>query len=455
MFLRAHTPETPILPLNHRALFSLSVLWLFTLPGIAQEQPSVPPDFSYGMIDTVRVTGNEKTKEYVILDEMVLRPGMEATQQEIEFDRNRVYKLGLFNRVNMWCEMVDGKLALNVDVSERWYIIPLPVFGFAEGDVKKPFYGGGVLHKNFQGKNQRLFGLVTFGYNPSLTLSFQNPQISREHNLYFSTSLSYSKVRNKSEIESSVSGDFDEKHYNINAALGKRMNLYENLGISLGYQIVEIDEFREGRTVSSDGRDAFLLSTINYGYDTRDLRDYPSKGYFLYLAATKYGFGEADVNFTRFNLDTRFYVSLVRGLVFAMRTHGTIVSGGEVPTYARAYFGYGERIRGYYNTVFEGENLAGLSAEIRFDLLSPRIIHFTAISLPEEFSIWRFGITLALFGDTGVTWFREEPVSFTDFASGYGGGIVFLLPYDIVVRTEYAWNEIHQGQFILGLEASF
>ncbi len=187
----------------------------------AQVQDSLV--ISFGRIDTVVVTGNEKTQEYVILDEMILRPGMDATQQEIEFDRNRVYKLGLFNRVDMWCDMVDGKLALNVDVSERWYIIPLPVFGFAEGDVKKPFYGGGVLHKNFQGKNQRLFGLVTFGYNPSLTLSFQNPQISREHSLYFSTSLSYSKVRNKSEIESSLTGDFDEKHYNVNATLGKRL----------------------------------------------------------------------------------------------------------------------------------------------------------------------------------------------------------------------------------------
>jgi outer membrane protein assembly factor BamA len=416
-----------------------------------------PPstDFSYGIIDTVVVSGNEKTKEYVILDEMVLRPGVEATQQGIEFDRNRVYRLGLFNRVDIRCETLDDRLVLSVDVSERWYIIPLPVFGFAEGDVKKPFYGGGVLHNNFQGKNQKLFGLVTFGYNPSLTLSFQNPQISREHNLTFSSSLSYSKIRNKSEIESSVSGDFDEKHYNINATLGKRINLYEHLGVSLGYQIVEIDEYREGRTVSTDGRDAFLLSSLSYTLDSRDLREYPSKGFFLYLAVTKYGFGEADVNFARFNLDTRVYVSPVNRFVLAVRTHGTMVSGGEVPTYARAYFGYGERIRGYYTTVLEGENLTGVSAEIRYDLLTPRIIHFTAIDLPEEFSVWRFGINLAIFCDTGVTWFRGEPVTLTDFSSGYGGGVNFLLPYDIVIRTEYAWNEIQVGQFILGLEASF
>ena len=103
----------------------------------AQEQPVRAGNPSFGIIDSVRVTGNEKTKDYVILDEMVLRPGVEATQQSMEFDRNRVYRLGLFNKVDMWCELVGGKVVLNVDVSERWYIIPLPVFGFAEGDVKK------------------------------------------------------------------------------------------------------------------------------------------------------------------------------------------------------------------------------------------------------------------------------------------------------------------------------
>ncbi|MDH4070529.1 MAG: hypothetical protein OEV30_08895 [Ignavibacteria bacterium] len=437
-------------------LFILTALFC-ALPSrsLPQEPESFPPGYSFGVVDTVVVTGNEKTKSYVILDEMVLKEGIEATHQLIQFDRNRIYSLGLFNRVDVWAEPLAEGVRLRVDVAERWYIIPLPVFGFAEGDVKKPFYGGGVLHNNFQGKNQKLFGLVTFGYNPSLRLSFENPQISREENLYFSANLSFSKVRNKSEIESSISGDFDEKHYNVNATLGKRLSLYENLGFNLGYQIVEIDQYRPGRTVSSDGRDAFLIGSLTYAYDSRDLREYASRGLFFLLGTTKYGFGEADVNFARFNMDTRYFLQFLSDFVFAVRTHGTMVSGGEVPTYARAYYGFGERIRGYYNTVFEGENLYGLSAEIRYDLITPHIVHFTWISLPEEFSVWRFGVGLALFADTGVTWFRGEPVQWRDFASGYGGGINFLLPYGMVVRTEIAWNDQARTQFILGLKSSF
>jgi opacity protein-like surface antigen len=71
--------------------------------------------------------------------------------------------------------------------------------------------------------------------------------------------------------------------------------------------------------------------------------------------------------------------------------------------------------------------------------------------LPPEFSYWRFGIGLALFGDTGTTWFRGEKITWSSLYSGYGGGLDFLLPYGLVVRLAYAWNDIRQGQFLLDL----
>jgi len=437
---------------------SIFVFLLFLLAGSvgAQSADSLrPADLPLGIIDTIIVLGNQRTKEYVILDEMTLQRGMEATSEAIEFDRSRIYSLGLFNRVDLWYDSLDGKGIVHIDVSERWYIIPLPVFGFAEGDPKKPYYGGGVLHNNFRGRNQKLFGLVTFGYNPSLALSFRDPQVNREHNLYFAGGLSYVRVRNKSEREASITGDFDELHYNLNATLGKRFTLYETVGFSFGYEIVHIKDYRPGRTVSTDGRDAFLLGSLSYVFDSRDLREYASDGRFLYVGVTKYGFGESELSFIRLNLDVRRYVPLFSEFTIAGRVHGTVVSGGLIPTYARAYFGYGEKIRGYFDTIFEGEDMLGASVELRYPLLKARTIHFTAIPLPPEFSVWRFGIGLALFGDTGVTWFRGEGIQWTDFSSGYGAGIHFLLPYSIVLRTEYAWNELFEGQFILDLKASF
>jgi outer membrane protein insertion porin family len=411
---------------------------------------------SFGTIDTIIIVGNEKTKDIVILREMSLKPGMNATPEAMEFDKGRIYSTGLFTRVEMSVFPIEGKNTLLVDLNERWYIIPLPLFGFRDNDPAKAYYGAGLLHNNFRGLNQKLFGSIIFGYNPSIALSFSDPMFDRANDLYFSSSASYSQVRNRSELaRASSANNFDERHYDFFASLGKRFTLYENAGISLGYQIVKVTELGPGRTVSPRGIDKFLSGSLSYAYDSRNLRDYTTKGWLYSAYVSKIGFGESDVSFTRIGGDVRWFAPVNGALTIGSRIHGSIVSGGAIPTYARSYFGYGERIRGYFKDVFEGENIAGTSLELRWQLFAPRVVKFEAISLPQEFSIWRWGISLELFADAGTTWFRGEPVALNKFNAGYGAGIVVLLPYDYVVRTEYAWNDRGRGQFIFGIRAAF
>jgi hemolysin activation/secretion protein len=167
------------------------------------------------------------------------------------------------------------------------------------------------------------------------------------------------------------------------------------------------------------------------------------------LYASKNGFGESALSYTRLGADARKYVPFGGGFSLATRLFGSLVSGGLVPTYAHTYFGAGERIRGYYRTVLEGEDIAGGTVELRYSLLDARTVLFSAVAMPAEFSVWRFGISLSLFTDTGATWFRGDRLTPGSFASGYGGGIDLLLPYSVVLRAEYAWNEFGTGQFII------
>ncbi len=419
----------------------------------AQAEPS-RPNTSFGMIDTVIVVGNDKTKEAIILREMTLRPGMEATTEAMEWDRSRIYSIGLFTRVDLSVVPLDNRNMLIVDVSERWYIIPLPLFGFRDGDPKKPYYGAGLLHNNFQGLNQKLFGSVIFGYNPSLALSFSDPWIDRENNLFLSAGLSFSRIRNRSAIIAGTN-NFDEKHYDINSTLGKRFTLFQSVALNVGLHMVEVTDHRPGTTVSPTGIDRYIYASISYAFDSRNLRDYTTEGTYFGTYVTKYGFGETELSFTRVGADLRRFTPLPLNFTLVNRVHGSVVSGSFIPTYSRTYFGYGERIRGYFKNVFEGENIAGTSVELRWPLVKPRTVVFSAISIPQEFSVWRLGISLALFADAGATWFRGDKLSLDSFASGYGGGIAFLLPYDIVMRTEYAWNDRGKGQFVIDFRSSF
>ena len=429
-------------------------LLLFSPFASAQEE-ATPPSPAAMIVDTVEVIGNTSTREYVILNEMALRPGMPVNAELLQYDRARIYSLGLFTFVDLSLDTLGGRKTLRVLVSERWHYFPLPLFGFRDGDPKRPYYGAGFLHNNFQGRNQKLYGSMVFGYNPSAQLSFREPLIDPTHRLSFSSAASFSRVRNKSEIEAEATGDFDEMHYEVGVGIGKRLTLFESISLSLSYQVVEISSYRFQRTVSASGIDRFLYATAGYSLDSRDLHEYPTRGGYFAAAVTKYGLGTSDVDFARIGVDLRGYLPLGASFTLAGRFTGSMVAGGMVPTYARMYFGYGERIRGYFRTVLEGEDLLSSSVELRFMLLPVRVFRLPTNLLPDEFTIWQFGISLALFADAGTTWFRGDPLNLNSFLSGYGGGIRFLLPYGIVARTEYALNNYGKGQFILVFRTPF
>ena len=56
-------------------------------------------------------------------------------------------------------------------------------------------------------------------------------------------------------------------------------------------------------------------------------------------------------------------------------------------------------------------------------------------------------------GDAGTAWFRDENFSTGNLTKGYGAGLHFLLPYSMIFRVEYAWNEVREGELIIDLGA--
>jgi outer membrane protein assembly factor BamA len=449
------------LPLSLPACVRRRLPWAAVTAGVLSAHPEATAQDTartggraLGIVDTIIVAGNDRTEDYVILDEMTIKPGSLLTAGDIEYDRGRIYSLGLFTRVDILYDSLGTRHFLFVDVRERWFIVPVPLFGFRDGDPHKFYLGAGFLDYNFRGRNQKLYGSVVFGYDPAIAFSYSDPQMDREHDLYAGLSLAFSRVTNRSVIQSELTGDFYEKHYDINATLGKRLNLFESAGINIGFHIASVTSYLPGRTVSPDGEDRYLYATASYLYDSRNLREYATDGSMVSLYVTKNGFGESTLSYTRFGADGRKYIPFGDGFSLATRLFGSFVSGGLVPTYAHTYFGTSERIRGYYRTVTEGEDIAGGTLELRYSLMDARTFFFSAVTVPSEFSVWRFGISLALFTDTGAAWFRGDRLTPALFATGYGAGIHFLLPYSVVLRTEYAWNEYGTGQFIIDIRGN-
>ncbi|TJY61030.1 hypothetical protein E4T66_10360 [Sinimarinibacterium sp. CAU 1509] len=115
-------------------------------------------DDAYPTIVEIAFEGNEVTRPQVMLREMVVKVGDPADPAQIEKSRQGIQDLGLFRRVNLRQEPVDGGVRLVFRVDERYYFLPLP-----RGDVKSDgrySYGAQLRWDNVTGRNHSLYVLV-------------------------------------------------------------------------------------------------------------------------------------------------------------------------------------------------------------------------------------------------------------------------------------------------------
>ncbi len=394
-----------------------TVAVIFLLASSACAQDTIPPlrlpdlfPDTLLVVDEVIVTGNEKTKPFVILREMSLRPGEQVTRERIEYDRERIYSLRLFNRVQVRAlPSSPGKATVLVELDERWYIFPFPILGLRDRDWSKIFYGAGVVHNNFRGRNEKLFASLTLGYDPSVTLAYRNPFLDEDGTWFMDARASYNRIRNRSPGIEAVYGEYEERHFSAMANFGTRIGRHHSVWLSGGYKLVHAPSDSVVTTISEDGRDHFPVLGAGYLYDTRDLLEYPSHGTMASATFLKSGVPGYDVDYFRFAADVRHFVLLPGGLTLGGRLYTDLGGGGTIPVYGRVYIGYGERVRGHFDEVVEGENIAGGIAELHVPLLPVRYLRMEF--LPDGFDLWRFGATAALFGDAGTAWFGSDKFS--------------------------------------------
>lgn len=136
------------------------------------------------VIEEIRFVGNKTTRDAIMLQEMRVKVGEVVDLLRIEEDRQAVMDLGLFKLVYADVVEVDGRQVLEITVSEKFYIFPLPkIDRSADGDIS---YGVRLKIDNLSGLNQRL--RLTYkrkegccnseGHSNEVNLSFNYPRIA-------------------------------------------------------------------------------------------------------------------------------------------------------------------------------------------------------------------------------------------------------------------------------------
>ncbi len=409
------------------------------------------------VIDSIKITGNDITEDFIILRELTFKIGDTVSTKTLNYNRERIFSLGIFNKVELKTEKDIGRNILNIIVEESWYIYPIPFAGLQNGDWKKLSYGIVVFIKNFRGRNETLSGKLKLGFDPAFSLEYYKPSIIYKSNFFFDAAVAYGTKRNRSEIAKIIYGnDFDYTYVTDLIDFGYRFNTFNWAGIDFGYNYYESPEYFKGLT-ASDGRiDKSVSLGFTYNYDTRDLIQFPSEGTFFSYNMQFKGLGINNIDYRIFTIDLREYQKLIGDFGGKIRLTTRQTAGKLIPFYDYSFLGFEEAVRGHFSREREGNNYYLGSIEINHPIIKDVNVSLDFVPiLPRKLLSFRLGLYAQLFADMGTTQFRGEPIRIKDFDRGYGAGLsLLLLPYNSA-RFELAFDEFGNTEFILGLGTSF
>jgi len=409
------------------------------------------------VIDSIKIIGNSLTEDFIILRELSIKEKDAVDKRILKFNKERIFSLGIFTSVELNIEKFPKYNQLNIVVEEGWYIYPVPFISRSNQKKNSYSYGINAEIKNFRGRNELLKGGVSFGYDPSLSVAYDNPTILFKYDLGMRIGLGYSESNNKNNaINETVGGEFTTKNYNADFMLYKRLNQFDVLSVPTSFTYIYYpNKIDRSLTASRQNIDRILAVGVSYLHDTRDLKQFPKEGLFLHANVTHKGFGITDINYNILYIDVRYYQPL-NDFLFSKFRYTNRLTSNTVPFFDLSYLGYGEVIRGRRDIQREGNNLVKGSVELFTPILEDLNFRLKLPIIPKSLTSGRIGIYFGIFADVGtVLNNNNQGIALDMLSAGYGAGITILvLPYNSI-RFEYAFGQKNKGEFSIDTGISF
>ncbi|HEX6889364.1 MAG TPA: POTRA domain-containing protein, partial [Chryseolinea sp.] len=163
-------------------------------------------------INRIFVVGNRVTKERIILRELTLKPGDIVYSTELpiilDMDKKKLINTRLFNTVEVRIlEFQPDQIDLLIDLNERWYTFPSPIFELADRnfnewwqnynhDFSRVNYGLRLYQFNMRGRNETLRLTAQFGFTRRFEISYRFPYIDKKQKHGLIVDFDFSEAKN-------------------------------------------------------------------------------------------------------------------------------------------------------------------------------------------------------------------------------------------------------------------
>ena len=434
-------------------------------------------------ISSIQITGNKRTKGYIIRREMRFKEGdsVKASFLEalMEQSRSLIYNTQLFTEVTLLPHVDSLGIGVSIDVKEKWYLYPTPQFRLVDrnfnewlnrfnGDLNRVIYGVKFAQYNFSGRRDQLRAYLLTGYARTISLSYSSPYSNKALTEGFAIGTGYTQFREvgfrttkNNTIANYANKGFVRHAFSASAAYIIRRGYYNSHVVSLGFSTIRVNDsvvIKSGSDYFNSGKTSAQFADLSYSFRhvNVDNVNYPLKGKFGAVSVTKRGFGfNGGINLLEINAGSALYLPHGKGWNSSFQLSGKVKAPFDVAYINRRALGFGE----FYLRGLEYYVIDGVAAALAQYTLKKKIVSF---DIPVPFNIKVLPkIPVALFAktfaDAGMS---HIPTAFDTrlnnrllYTGGFGLDILTL--YDINLKLEYSFNQLGQNGLFLHMTGGF
>ena len=365
-------------------------------------------------VGNIKIEGNKTTKRIVFDRTMLLKKGAIFNTEKLRESWRRLYNLGFFEKVEIEPHPTSSHsiLDLSVKVKEAEKRGKL-IFGssYSSNSGLEGFIQ--VAKDNLWGEGKRIgvdwqFGKKRSDYDVNYldrwyrgSSTRLNIHLYNKEYKYLDTEQDYNYTKRTAGLQIGLGWPWAKYlHFSLTAK-AERVNI---AGEKLPKGLEPGEKTYQG-----------LISTLIRDSRIRDEAFNPYRGSYSLISVEKSGgFLGGDVDFTKYEAETRLYLrrgEFWRSPILALRLRGKL--GENLPYYEGFYIGGQNTLRGYQENEFRGTRAVLGTLELRIPL--------------------QRGMVGYLFVDTGKAW-DKDPIG--EFKTGYGFGIQIASPIG-VLRFDY------------------
>jgi len=390
-------------------------------------------------IRKILITGNTKTKDFVIRRELRVRPGDTFSRALLERSVREVMALNFFTNVLPDPLPVEetSEIDLEFTIEEKSTGTASVGAGYSERD--KLVGTIGLQIPNFRGNGQQLDFQWEFGTRrETFSIGFTEPWLRNTP-----TSLSGSLFRTTNRFTNFGVADFDQRAEGGAFRLGRRLRWPDYSRISGGYRLEKVSFINFSDSTAA--RDASLSDNItssvsaNFTRDSRDLPVFPTSGGVIsYSPSLAGGFLGGNRDFHKHDFVTSFYFPIFWKFALNVRSQlGFVASyGSEAIPFNELYtpggvdIFDGTMLRGYPDQSVGAQNRGGQLGGVAQLLFNAEI---SIPIVPNQF----YGL---IFADAGNAWGDVEQISMSDLRRSVGFGIRIVAPVVGIMGFDFAWG---------------